>query len=254
MDYDSLLELVKNRRSIRKFRTDPVPDEHVDKIIEVARQAPSGYNTQPWEFIVVKKKELKESIMHFVNEYRRTHWEKMEQTRESWQKDRFLVKIDKLGGDWSKTPIFILVCGDTRTKAGLPMTVRYHQQKCESIYTSSLASAFVYMQLAATTLGLTTQWVTAVQVPLVNCMIKDLLGIPEAIEIYDLMLLGYAASKVRPKFLRAKEKMVHFDDCGPDDFRTDEEVKDFVRKTRSWIHATANRSVDNGSNGSEEEA
>jgi len=46
MDYDSLLELVKNRRSIRKFRTDPVPDEHVDKIIEVARQAPSGYNTQ----------------------------------------------------------------------------------------------------------------------------------------------------------------------------------------------------------------
>ena len=51
MDYDSLLELVKNRRSIRKFKTDPVSDEHIDKILEVARQAPSGLNSQPWEFI-----------------------------------------------------------------------------------------------------------------------------------------------------------------------------------------------------------
>ena len=53
MDYDSLLELVKNRRSIRKFKTDPVSDEHIDKILEVARQAPSGLNSQPWEFIVI---------------------------------------------------------------------------------------------------------------------------------------------------------------------------------------------------------
>jgi len=39
-------------------------------------------------------------------------------------------------------------------------------------------------------------------------------------------------------------------DCGPDDFRTDEKAKDFVRKTRAWVHATINRGVENGSNGS----
>lgn len=251
MEYEKLLELVKENRSIRKFKADPVPDEHVDKIIEVARQAPSGYNTQPWEFVVIKKMELKESIVNLVNEYRRTHWEEMEQTRESWQKDRFPVKFLEMGDYWRKAPVFILVCGDTRSKAGLPMTVRYHHQKRESIFTSSLAISFSYMQLAATTLGLTTQWVSAVQVPLVNCMIKDLLGIPEPIEIYDMMLLGYPAAKVRPKFLRTKEKMVHYDDCRPDDFRTDEEVRDFIRKTRAWIHANVNRVVNSGSNGSE---
>jgi nitroreductase len=45
MDYESLLELVKQRRTTHKFKPDPVPDEYIDKIIEVARWAPSGFNT-----------------------------------------------------------------------------------------------------------------------------------------------------------------------------------------------------------------
>ena len=47
MNYDSLLELVKKRRSIRRFKPDPIPDENIEKIIEVARWAPSGFNMQP---------------------------------------------------------------------------------------------------------------------------------------------------------------------------------------------------------------
>ena len=39
MDYDSLLELVKTRRSIRRFKPNPIPDEYIDKIIEAARWA-----------------------------------------------------------------------------------------------------------------------------------------------------------------------------------------------------------------------
>jgi len=37
MDYGGLLELIKKRRSIHKFKPDPIPDEYVDKIIEAAR-------------------------------------------------------------------------------------------------------------------------------------------------------------------------------------------------------------------------
>ena len=59
MDYDSLLKLVKKRRSVRKLKTEPIPDEFVDKIIEVARWATSGANSQPWQFIVVKKEEFR---------------------------------------------------------------------------------------------------------------------------------------------------------------------------------------------------
>ena len=55
MDYNSLLELVQKRRSTRVFKPTLIPDEYVNKIIEVARWAPSGFNMQPWDFLVVKK-------------------------------------------------------------------------------------------------------------------------------------------------------------------------------------------------------
>jgi nitroreductase len=45
MEYESLLELVKARRSIRRFKPDSIPDEYIDKIIELDRWAPSGYNS-----------------------------------------------------------------------------------------------------------------------------------------------------------------------------------------------------------------
>jgi nitroreductase len=46
-------EAIRQRRSIRRFRNDPVPREMVDEILEAARLAPSGSNRQPWRFIVV---------------------------------------------------------------------------------------------------------------------------------------------------------------------------------------------------------
>ncbi len=78
------------------------------------------------------------------------------------------------------------------------MTVRFNPEKREAIFTSSLANAFLYMHLAAASQGLASQWVTAVRVPLIHCQIKDMLGIPAALEIYDLMVLGYPAVTPRP--------------------------------------------------------
>src|SRR4030067_10892 len=126
MDYARLLELVKKRRSIRRFKPDPIPDEHIEKIIEVARWAPSGYNLQPWEFVVVKKPELKNKIIEYCTEYRRV-----------------------------SPPI----------------------------------DATTYMHLAATSLGLASQWVSNVQSGYAHCMIKDLLGIRKEMQIYDMFVL-----------------------------------------------------------------
>lgn len=47
------LELVKARRSIRKFKADPIPDQVVNEILEAASWAPSHRNSQPWEFAVI---------------------------------------------------------------------------------------------------------------------------------------------------------------------------------------------------------
>ena len=47
MDYEGLLELVKNRRSVRRFKTDPIPDKYVEKIIEAACLIPGTRPIQP---------------------------------------------------------------------------------------------------------------------------------------------------------------------------------------------------------------
>jgi nitroreductase len=242
MNYNDLLELVTNTRSIRRFKPEPIPDDYIDNIIEVARRAPSGFNQQPWEFVVIKKPELKNKIVEFCRESR-IFVPKMEATREPWQGNA-KIKPHPEEPDYSVAPVFILLLGDNRTLEGLPMTSRYNPFHRQSIFTSSLANAFLYMHLAATSLGLASQWVSATSSSYSQCMIKDLLGIIKEIEIYDMLALGYPDYKPRPKLLRDKNKMVHYDDCGVNDFRTDEEVRDFIRRARTWNIAIENRKAD----------
>ena len=52
--YEVLLDIAKHRRTCRNFSAAPVADDLVEKILEVARWAPSGANSQPWSFIVVR--------------------------------------------------------------------------------------------------------------------------------------------------------------------------------------------------------
>ncbi len=54
-----VVEAIKQRKSIRAFKPDPVPKEVLRRIIEQAQRAPSWANTQPWEFAVVSGKTLK---------------------------------------------------------------------------------------------------------------------------------------------------------------------------------------------------
>jgi len=56
------IELVKMRKSVRKYKPDRIPEEKVKHVIEAARLAPSWKNSQPWRFIVVTKEELKKRI------------------------------------------------------------------------------------------------------------------------------------------------------------------------------------------------
>ncbi|MDP2720086.1 MAG: nitroreductase family protein, partial [Dehalococcoidia bacterium] len=68
MQFDEFLTLVRKRRSIRRFKKDPVPDELITKIIDVARWSMSGANAQPWEFVVVKNKRTIKKIAELYSE------------------------------------------------------------------------------------------------------------------------------------------------------------------------------------------
>jgi nitroreductase len=112
------------------------------------------------------------------------------------------------------------------------MAVRYTKQKLDSIWDSTLAIACIYMHLAATTLGLGIHWVSAVKMPLVQCRIKDCLGIPNEIEVYEMLGVGYPDEDPRLKPMRDKKEMIHHDYCGPNEFRTDQEVRKFITDLR----------------------
>jgi len=60
----TVMEAVQRRRSIRRFKPEPVPDELISQILEAARLAPSGSNRQPWRFQVIKGQALKERIFN----------------------------------------------------------------------------------------------------------------------------------------------------------------------------------------------
>ncbi len=57
-----IFEIIRSRRSIRRFTEEPVPDEIIDRIIEAGAWAPSGLNNQPWKFAVIKDGDLKKKL------------------------------------------------------------------------------------------------------------------------------------------------------------------------------------------------
>jgi 5,6-dimethylbenzimidazole synthase len=102
------------------------------------------------------------------------------------------------------------------------------------VYQSSLASAFLYMHLAAASLGLASQWYSAASRPEAETEIRKIIGIPEALSIYDMMVLGYPATPPGSKEVRSLREMIHYDNFGPQDFRTDEQVICDAGKTWDW--------------------
>ncbi len=62
MNETDMLDMIKKRRSIRKYTDQPVTDEQIRQLLEAAMAAPSASNIQPWEFVVVRDPDLKRQL------------------------------------------------------------------------------------------------------------------------------------------------------------------------------------------------
>lgn len=215
MDYEGFMELAKKRRSSWEFRPDPIQDEMIEKIIDTARYAPSGFNSQPWEFVVIKEQELRKKIIDLFADHLPSREVK------PGMKDPMGFKT---------APVFIILYGDTRVRPFAPPPVRKNDDKWLSVLTSSLAIAFQYMHLAATSLMLATRWVSAINTPPIEKAIRALLGIPEEFITYDMMALGTTDFQPANKKMRPLPEVLHYGQCDEKDFRTAEEVKAYFSK------------------------
>jgi nitroreductase len=234
VNYDDYLELIKGRRTLRAFKPDPVPDEMVEKLLEAARWAPTGFNMQPLEMLVVKDLGLREAIKRIVDDYKNSDFFALEATREEWQGSPWSIETH---GKWDcpLAPVFILLMGDTRRRVGLPMAARYSEQKGDSIFESSLSNGFMLMWLAAHALGLAAQPISGVKYPKVQGLVKHLLNLPDFMYVYDIFLIGYSAMEEGPsaKLMRHLDEMVHYDRAADDEFLDEDELHKQIIKLRA---------------------
>ncbi len=117
-------EVVKRRRSIRKYKTTPVEEDKIARVLEAGRLAPSAANRQPWHFIVVKNPKVKEEL------------------RKAYNRDWFV-----------NAPVIVVVCADP-TKA-------WKRADGEEFWKVDAAIAMEHIVLAATNEGLGTCWICA---------------------------------------------------------------------------------------------
>jgi nitroreductase len=224
MSYDDFLELVKKRRSFRRFKPDPVPKEIVEKVLEAARHSPSAGNSQPWEFVVVQDPATKKSITQSIN----SGYKKVRKA------DTTMYWAVAVQPYLATAPVLIVVCGDRRLQetypAHLPGEILLHQSLAISIYT---------LQLAAASFGLATAWAT-MQTELRETQIRKILGIPDVYTVDHIVPLGYpdeekekSEEALRPvreraSFRRELAEMVHYEHYDMGKFRSDEKLKEFI--------------------------
>jgi len=99
-------EVLKKRRSNRKFLSDGIPKESVVNILEAGRWAPSAGNCQPWRFIIVSASKTKNAIAQNCTKFSKEHWKRF-----SPERARYLAAR---GGSWDKScmkevPVLIVV-------------------------------------------------------------------------------------------------------------------------------------------------
>ena len=231
MSRDELLDFLRTRRTIRRFKPDPIPDEDITKMIEVARWAPSGANGQPWEFIIVKDPKTIRKIAETYHQIREEHYI-IEQTREADLRHHQLRTRFAEPPRFKDAPVFIVVCGDRRTFQASILAGRFIgcEGGLDGTYLKNMGNATYGLQLAATALGLGTQWVSVSAEW--EQMLKQILGVPPILQIHTVVPVGYPAYDPPPPYRRDLAEIIHHEKYEMSKFRSGEQVIEFVHTLR----------------------
>jgi nitroreductase len=90
----SILEIIKSRRSVRKFKDITVESEKIDRLIEAAMWAPSAMNSQPWAFVIIQDKAILQTISDSSKKYlleNMANFTALEKYRTVLEKDDFNI-------------------------------------------------------------------------------------------------------------------------------------------------------------------
>lgn len=234
MQIDDFLGLVRNRRSIRNFKTDPVSDDLINKILETARWAMSGANAQPWEFIVVKDPDTRRTIGEYYTDSWRAIYE-LETARFDNLKHQAFTTLPTGIPGFANAPVLVVVCGDPRTYLAT-VTIAYladGEMGPKATYLKNMANATFLLQLAAASCGLSSQWVSMDRTW--EPKLRTLLDVPPELEIHTIVPIGYPAYKRPAPYRRKLKEIVHYEKYDQSKHRSELDIVDYVRLLRQKV-------------------
>jgi len=169
-----LLEAIKERRSVRAFKQQDVPEETVEKLIDAARHAPSAGNIQPWEFVVVRNLEVK----------------------------RKLARAALNQAFVEEAPVVIVVCANERRSS-----MGYGSRGKTLYCIQDTAAATQNILLTAYSLGLGTCWIGAFN----EDEAKRAVNAPEGIRPVAIIPVGYPDETPSHRGMRPLSQIIHYD-------------------------------------------
>ena len=207
MSYEDLLAVAKTRRSVRSYKPDAVvPMEKVMEILEVARWTPSGANTQPWEFILVRDKGKLSDVAKVFKD---------QELRYNLIAPHFPHPPQDYHKDVST---YVAVCSDDRFKAVYPRG----EPSASAIFLLSIGACIQNIVLAATSLGIACAFVTPAFEEQAHKELKEIFGLPKYMTVHALVPFGSAATANQVTPRRPLENMVHHDQFDQTRLRGDE--------------------------------
>lgn len=175
---------LRSRRSVRRFRQQPVPVSMIRNILTTATYAPSAHNRQPWRFVVIADETSKLSLSDAMAINFRRDLEK-----DNLSEAKILTRLEKSRTRLISSPIIIILCMDFSEMDQYPDTRRAEVEKLMAI--QSTANAGMQLMLAAHAEGLGCVWTCA---PLfAPDIVKIALNLSTTWEPQAMFLVGYPA-------------------------------------------------------------
>ncbi len=186
---------MQRRRTVREFSAEPFPDEVIVDAIRAAASAPSGAHQQPWTFVVIGDRELKQRIREAAEREEQRSWE-------SRMSEEWLAALEPLGLDWHKphltdAPVLIVVFaqawGVVDGPDGPRRVKHYYVDESVGIAVGILLSTLHLAGLA-----------TLTHTPSPMAFLRDVLGRPSNERAYVVIPVGYPADDAVVPDLRRK--------------------------------------------------
>lgn len=186
---DNIMDVIKSRRSIRKYLDKPVSREIIDKLIEAAKWAPSGMNEQPWGFIVVQDKalikELSDRAIPYIN--------KLIEGNPKYIRYKKRMKVKDFS-IFYYAPAVVMVLGRTDAFS----------------YQNDCAMAAQNLMLAASSMGIGSCWIGMMNVLNEDKWFREKFQVPDNYRVIAPLALGYFENKDVPVIERRPPEIIRY--------------------------------------------